>query len=274
LTQTPIPRIRISSIQPQDWPDGFLDLWQDARMCRHLHLPLQSGSDTVLRRMVRRYRTADFRALVERVRAAMPEVALTADVMVGFPGESDEEHTASLTFIREMAFAEQHIFRYSARPGTAAARLADDVPAPVKKHRSEEAHRLDGELRGAYRSQFVGRIMDVLWEEEVDRRRPARREIPLLGAVPPLPVEEGAEAGADEGGVVHPGGEQARWSGLTDNYLRVVASGIEHEGQITPVRLHRLAGDTIEGEITWTNASFAASSEELSQPRLSTRMAR
>src|SRR5205823_11181439 len=114
-----------------------------------LHLPLQSGSDTVLRRMVRRYRTADFRVLVDRVRTAMPEVAITADVMVGFPGETDAEHAESLAFIRAMAFAEQHIFRYSARPGTAAARLPDDVAPPVKKRRSEEAHRLDGELRRA-----------------------------------------------------------------------------------------------------------------------------
>src|SRR5439155_10093101 len=99
----------------------------------HLHLPLQSGSDSVLRRMVRRYRTSDFRALVEQVRAAMPEVAITADVMVGFPGETDDEHAASLAFIHEMAFAEQHIFRYSVRPDTAASRLVDDVHPTVKK---------------------------------------------------------------------------------------------------------------------------------------------
>src|SRR5204862_3376882 len=111
LADTPMPRIRISSIQPQDWPDGFLDLWRDPRMCRHLHLPLQSGSDSVLRRMVRRYRTSDFRALAEQVRAAMPEVAITADVMVGFPGETEDEHAASMAFIREMAFAGQQSLR-------------------------------------------------------------------------------------------------------------------------------------------------------------------
>ena len=280
LAETPIPRIRISSIQPQDWPDGFLDLWHDPRMCRHLHLPLQSGSDSVLRRMVRRYRTADFRALVERVRGMLPEVAITADVMVGFPGETAEEHAESLAFIRDVAFAEQHIFRYSARPGTAAARLADDVPPAVKKQRSEEAHLLDGELRRAYRGQFIGRIMDVLWEDEVNHRRPARPGIPLLGQPGSdglrLSPGEGrgaeAEAGPGECDILSPGDVKPLWSGLTDNYLRVVASGIEHEGQITPVRLHRLVGDTIEGEITWTNASFAASSEELSPPRSSTRM--
>jgi threonylcarbamoyladenosine tRNA methylthiotransferase MtaB len=244
LAETPMPRIRISSIQPQDWPDGFLDLWADPRMCRHLHLPLQSGSDTVLRRMVRRYRAADFRSLVERVRAVMPDVAITADVMVGFPGESEAEHAESLTLIREMAFAEQHVFRYSSRPGTAAARLADDVAPPVKKRRSEEARTLDVELRRAYRSQFLGRTMDVLWEE------PA-----------PVPVPE------------H---EDLVWSGLTDNYLRVFARGALHEGQISPVRLEELVvdgiyGEIAEGELAWMTASSAASSAAPSRPTSSTR---
>lgn len=223
LAETPMPRIRISSIQPQDWPDGFLGLWQDPRMCRHLHLPLQSGSDSVLKRMVRRYRTADFRALVEQVRAVMPEVAITADVMVGFPGETEREHADSLAFIREMAFAEQHVFRYSSRPGTAAARLTDDVPPPVKKRRSEEAHALDAELRRVYRAPFLGRTLDVLWEE------PAR---------PPIAPPE-----AGDGATV------PLWSGLTDNYLRVFARGGLREGQITPVRLEQLAGDGILGAL-------------------------
>jgi threonylcarbamoyladenosine tRNA methylthiotransferase MtaB len=243
LVETPMPRIRISSIQPQDWPDGFLELFSDPRMCRHLHLPLQSGSDAVLKRMVRRYRAADFRALVERVRSAMPEVAITADVMVGFPGETEAEHAESLTLIRQLAFAEQHVFRYSARPGTAAARLPDDVPPPVKKRRSEEARALDAELRRAYKHQFLGRTMDVLWEE------PA-----------PAPVQESGEL---------------VWSGLTDNYLRVFARGALHEGQITPVRLDELAvdgifGEIAQGEIAWTIASSAASSAALSPQTSST----
>ena len=217
LADTPMPRIRISSIQPQDWPDGFLDLWQDPRLCRHLHLPLQSGSDTVLKRMVRRYRTANFRSLVEQVRAAMPDVAITADVMVGFPGESDTEHAASLAFVREMAFAEQHIFRYSARPGTAAARLPDDVSPQTKRQRSDEARALDRELRLAYQQRFLGQTLPVLWEEATPG--PARE------GVPPL------------------------WSGLTDNYLRVFTYGDLQDGQITPVRLEQQAEGGIFGAL-------------------------
>ena len=215
LADTPMPRIRISSIQPQDWPDGFLELWQDPRMCQHLHLPLQSGSDTILKRMVRRYRTADFRALVERVRAAMPEVAITADLMVGFPGETGAEHAESLAFVREMAFAEQHVFRYSERPGTAAARLPDDVHPQVKRQRSEEARALDRELRLAYQQRFLGRTMPVLWEE------PA-----------PTPVRDG---------------EPLIWSGLTDNYLRVFARGEFRDGQITRIYLDQVTEGGIFG---------------------------
>lgn len=206
LIETPMPRVRISSIQPQDWPPGLLDLWQDSRLCRHLHLPLQSGSDSVLRRMVRRYRVADFRTLVERVRAAVPEIAITADLMVAFPGESEAEHAASLDFVGEMAFAEQHVFRYSPRPGTAAVRLADEVPPDTAKRRAAEARALDADQRARYQEPFVGRTVEVLWEE------------PIMAA-----------GTADE----------ATWSGLTDNYLRVQAVGRQLEGVMTPTRLLR-----------------------------------
>jgi threonylcarbamoyladenosine tRNA methylthiotransferase MtaB len=182
--------------------------------------------------MVRRYRSADFRALVERVRAAMPEVAITADVMVGFPGETEAEHAESLAFIREMAFAEQHVFRYSSRPGTAAARLPDDVPPPVKKRRSEEARALDAELRRAYKRQFLGRTMDVLWEE-------------------PMPSQPRSSGGVGGQGA---DSDDLIWSGLTDNYLRVFARGDLREGQMTRVRLDELAVDGILGEIAQPEA--------------------
>jgi threonylcarbamoyladenosine tRNA methylthiotransferase MtaB len=225
LRDTPMPRIRISSIQPQDWPDGFLELWQDTRMCRHLHLPLQSGSDSVLRRMVRRYRAADFRALVERVRAAVPEIAITADLMVGFPGETDAEHAASMAFVRDMAFSEQHIFRYSGRRGTAATRLPDAVPVPVMKQRSADARALDAALRVQYQGQFLGRTVEVLWEEPAPAAA-TRGD----GAADALPL----------------------WSGLTDNYLRVYAPGSGLEGRLTPVRLDARAEDGAQSGLLGT----------------------
>ncbi len=151
LAETDIPRIRLSSIQPQDWPDGLLELWSDRRMCRHIHLPLQSGSDSVLKRMGRRYRRNDFRDLVDKLRRVMPDVALTADIMVGFPGETDAEHAESMAFCEEIGFFELHIFRYSARPQTAATRLAGEIPADVKKERSQEMHTLGRSLSEHYR---------------------------------------------------------------------------------------------------------------------------
>jgi threonylcarbamoyladenosine tRNA methylthiotransferase MtaB len=212
LGETEMPRIRLSSIQPQDWPDGLLELWEDPRMCRHVHLPLQSGSDSVLKRMGRRYRQRDFRQLVDRLRAVIPDVALTADIMVGFPGETDAEHRESMTFCDEIGFFELHIFRYSARPLTAATRLPGEVHPDAKKQRSQEMHALGHQLSGSYRRQFLGRNAQVLWEEP------------------------------DQSS------ERNRWTGLTDNYLRVWTEGSEMgEGQISQVRLEALQAEGFLG---------------------------
>jgi threonylcarbamoyladenosine tRNA methylthiotransferase MtaB len=187
LVETEVGRIRISSIQPQDWPADFLELFADPRLCRHLHLPLQAGSDPTLRRMSRRYTTADFARLVERVRGAMPDVAITADMIAGFPGETDADHQESVAFARAMAFADVHVFRYSPRRGTAASRMAQQVPAEVKRARSEELRAVVEELAERFRRRFLGTVRSVLWEEELD----------------PIPRVS------------------RRWTGLTDNYLRV-----------------------------------------------------
>jgi threonylcarbamoyladenosine tRNA methylthiotransferase MtaB len=167
--------------------------------------------------------------------------------MVGFPGETEAEHEESLALIRELAFSEQHVFRYSRRPGTAAARLTDDVPPPVKKRRSEEARALDAELRRAYKGRFLGRTMDVLWEEPVSSPA-SEADVPV-------------------------------WSGLTDNYLRVFARGPLREGQVTPVALQELAVDGIYGQIAqgalvWMTASSARSSPATSRPTSSTETSR
>jgi threonylcarbamoyladenosine tRNA methylthiotransferase MtaB len=211
LDETSIARIRISSIQPQDWPDDFLGLFNDPRLCRHLHLPLQAGCDATLRRMSRRYTTAQFAALVERVRSAIPEVAITADMIVGFPGETDANHAESLDFARAMGFAAVHVFRYSPRRGTAAARMATQVPAEVKKERSEELRAAADAMAAVYRQRFLGSIRSVLWEEELARP---------------------------------PGGPGRRWSGLTDNYLRVeLQSESDLLGTTSGVMLGRLEGE-------------------------------
>lgn len=164
LMDTDIPRLRLSSLEPWDLSPGFFDLWQNPRLCRHLHLPLQSGCDATLRRMARHTSQAAFRELVEAARARIPNISITSDVIVGFPGETDAEFETSIAFIEEMKFAGLHIFRYSKRPGTPAARMKGHLPNAVKKERSARLHDLEAQLQHQFVTQFIGETLDVLWE--------------------------------------------------------------------------------------------------------------
>ena len=164
LAETGVPRLRLSSIEPWDLPEHAFRLWHDARLCRHLHLPLQSGSDAILRRMARRYTTAEFAALVSAARAAIPDLAVTTDVIVGFPGETEQEFAQSLAFVEASGFARTHVFPYSLRPGTPAARMSDQVPSQVKAARAKAMRDVAAGSHRAFRQRFVGRTMDVLWE--------------------------------------------------------------------------------------------------------------
>src|SRR5690606_12096235 len=147
LARTQIPRVRLGSLEPWDLPSDFFALWTDPRVCPHLHLPLQSGCDSVLRRMARRCFTAEFRDLAARARGAIPNLSLTTDLIVGFPGETDAEWDDTLAFVEEVGFADMHIFAYSRRQGTRAARLPDAVPNDVKKARSQALHALAAEMK-------------------------------------------------------------------------------------------------------------------------------
>ncbi len=127
LAQTDIPRLRLGSLEPWDLPEGFFDLFDAPRLMPHLHLPLQSGSDAVLRRMARRCKTDEFAALVEQARARVPDINISTDIIVGFPGETEEEWAETLAFVRRIGFGHIHIFSYSPRQGTKAAALPDHV---------------------------------------------------------------------------------------------------------------------------------------------------
>jgi threonylcarbamoyladenosine tRNA methylthiotransferase MtaB len=165
LADTDMPRLRLSSLEPWDLSPAFFDLWQNARVCRHLHLPLQSGCDATLRRMARRTSQIQFRALITAARERIPDACITSDVIVGFPGETDAEFENSEAFIREMRFAGLHIFRYSKRPGTAAARMRGHVAENVKKSRSARLHALAAEAEQQFAAQFIGHSLNVLWEQ-------------------------------------------------------------------------------------------------------------
>jgi threonylcarbamoyladenosine tRNA methylthiotransferase MtaB len=164
LNDTDIPRLRLSSLEPWDLSPEFFDLWQNPRLCRHLHLPLQSGCDTTLKRMLRRTTQAQFRALVGAARGRIPGVRITTDVIVGFPGETDDEFAISYDFIAEMDFAGMHVFRYSKRPGTPAARMRNHIREEVKKVRSARLLVLAEQGERRFCERFAGRTLDVLWE--------------------------------------------------------------------------------------------------------------
>ncbi len=210
-----IERIRLSSVEPTDIPDQMVDLFaRDRKLCPHLHIPLQSGEDEILRRMNRRYRTQEYRQLVARLRQAIPDIAITTDVIVGFPGETEEQFERLYSFVEEMAFSRLHVFRYSARKGTPAAKYADPVPKAVQEERSERLRRLGERMALQYHQRFVGRTLSVLFEQE------------------------GEHAGV--------------WSGYTRNYIRVSANlpGDRAEpGAILPVLLTSADAEGAIGQV-------------------------
>ena len=163
LEQTEIPRIRFASVEPWDLPDHFFELFANSRLMPHMHLPLQSGADSVLRRMSRRCRQDSFRSIIERARGSHPDFNITTDIIVGFPGETDEEWQESLKYIEEIGFSHVHCFSYSDREGTKAARLPNKVSSEIKKHRMAELQEVAQRMRKAHLELQKG-IQPVLWE--------------------------------------------------------------------------------------------------------------
>ena len=164
LRETDIPRIRLSSLESWNLSDRFLRLWENPRMCPHFHLPLQSGSDSVLKRMARRTTLAEFRRLVETAISIVPDFAITTDVIAGFPGETDTEFAETLEFIRSIPFAGGHVFHYSPRPGTPAARMKDQVPKAIQKERAKVLRDIFEQKTERFETSFIGTDKDVLWE--------------------------------------------------------------------------------------------------------------
>jgi threonylcarbamoyladenosine tRNA methylthiotransferase MtaB len=169
LAHTDIPRLRLASVEPWDLPDSFFMLFENSRLMPHLHLPLQSGSDAILKTMARRCKTAPYGALTGKLRSAVPDFNFTTDIIVGFPGETDREWQKSMEFIEFIGFSHIHIFPYSARPGTAAAAMPDHVPYAVKMERCRQLAELAARMKLQCLQQQVGRATQVL----VENRLPA-----------------------------------------------------------------------------------------------------
>jgi threonylcarbamoyladenosine tRNA methylthiotransferase MtaB len=215
LAETDTPRLRLSSLEPWDLDEDFFSLWSDTRLMPHLHLPLQSGSSSVLKRMLRKTTPDSFRALVEAARTACPGIAITTDVISGFPGETDEEFSETLEFVNGIQFVGGHVFTYSARPGTPAARMKNHIPREIRKQRNAILREAFNQSSHAYRQQFIGQVVPVLWE--------ASSELTATG-----------------------------WKieGLAGNYIRVTTIAPEPRwNRVDNVRLTGLDGDGMAGEL-------------------------
>lgn len=166
LDKTTIPRVRLASVEPWDLPPEFFSLFDNDRLMPHMHLPIQSGSDTVLRRMARRCKTKEFSELVDKAKSSVEHFNITTDVIVGFPGETEDEWNESFEFIKNTGFGSLHIFTYSPREGTKASRLENQIEQSVKKQRSQQLHELETKLKENAMSALVGKSCDVMWESE------------------------------------------------------------------------------------------------------------
>jgi threonylcarbamoyladenosine tRNA methylthiotransferase MtaB len=210
LNETKIERLRLSSLQPQEIVPELISAWQNPRLCRHFHIALQSGSDSVLARMKRRYNTSMYREKIEYLRQCIPQVAVTTDVIAGFPGETDAEHLESLQFCRQMGFSRMHVFPYSARRGTPAAVFSGQVAAEIKKDRCNQLLVLGKETLSAYNSRFLGKTQNVLVEQN----------------------------------------SRGICSGYTDTYIKVyIKNSDDLTNCIFPVRLLELKADGMKGEV-------------------------
>ena len=181
LKNTTVERLRVSSIQPQEINSELLRVWENPRVCQHMHIPLQSGSDVILKNMRRRYTSIQYLDSIAKVKSKFSDLSVTTDIIVGFPGESEKDHLDTVDLVNDVDFSKLHVFPFSVRPGTTAAHLTDQIGSSVKSVRVDELIRLGDEKSRSHRKQLIGTIRPVLWEERKNRK----------------------------------------WIGLTDNYVRV-----------------------------------------------------
>ena len=207
LDKTTIPRIRLASVEPWDLHEKFFSLFNNKRLMPHIHLPLQSGCDSVLKRMGRRCKTKDFKSIVQKARDEISNFNITTDIIVGFPGETEDEWQESLKFINEVGFSHIHIFAYSKRQGTKASTLDNHIDNVTKKMRSKELHELTKLMRKKILNDEIGKEYFVLWESRDD---------------------------------------DSNWSGYTEHYLRVELKNSQEnvENTISKIKVTSISTDS------------------------------
>jgi threonylcarbamoyladenosine tRNA methylthiotransferase MtaB len=211
LENTAIEKLRISSVEPMDWTNELIELVATSpRIAKHAHVPLQSGSDKVLRLMHRKYRPWHYADRIERIRRAMPDAAIGADVMVGFPGESEDDFEQTRALIERLPFTYLHVFTYSSRPGTPSAQMPDQVPVQVARERNRVLRELAAHKKHDFMQSFVGRDVDAITLTHFDG--------------------EATEA-------------------LTDNYLKLLVTGSYLANQLIAARIYNMGKDYLLGRI-------------------------
>jgi threonylcarbamoyladenosine tRNA methylthiotransferase MtaB len=210
LKKTTLPRIRLSSINPDDFSDDLVDLWVgSSRLCNHFHISLQSGSDTVLKRMGRKYNTKQYSS-----RKEIPEVQITTDIIVGFPGETEAEYAETIDFVKRIGFLKVHVFRYSPREGTRAAKMPNQISEKEKKERAVKLQRLESEIRQSIIKNYIGKEVEVLFEQ----------------GRPVIPAEAGIYT----------------YSGFTPNYIKVFKKSPKNiTNEIVKVKIKEVAQDKL-----------------------------
>jgi threonylcarbamoyladenosine tRNA methylthiotransferase MtaB len=215
LQHTDLPRLRLSSLEPWEVDANLFELWENERLCRQIHLPLQSAANTTLRRMGRPITAQKFASIVAQARKKIPSIAITTDIIVGFPGETDEEFQETLQFVKQTRFAQAHVFTYSLRPGTPAFLLPDKVPYSIARRRSRQVREIQERASHDYQNSFIGKNLVALWET-------ASRT------------------------------NKNKWKlrGITDNYLRVSAFSEQNLwNRLTPVRILSCETKELKAEI-------------------------
>lgn len=216
LDETPLEKLRISSVEPMDWSEELIELMATSpRIAKHAHVPMQSGSDAVLRRMHRKYRPWHYREKIEKIRAALPTAAIGADVMVGFPGETDVEFNETRRMIEDLPFTYLHVFTYSPRPGTAAAAMPNQVSTRVARDRNRILRELAAEKKLSFMRSFIGQAIEVI----------------TLG-------------------VVDCNGEGTFTEALTDNYLKMRLKGRHQRNCWMPAQVEKVEDGVLDGSST------------------------